>query len=50
MYQFMDDYNKWDESPNTAGVDDIGSSHIFTTVTSGSLNKSIKSDFWIGEH
>ena len=41
----MDNYDKWDESPNTAGVDDMGSSHSYTTITSGSANESIKSDF-----
>ena len=49
MYQCMDNYNKWDKSPNTAGVNDIGSSYTSTAVTSGSANKLIKSDFWIFE-
>ena len=45
-FQFMDNYDKWDESPNKAGVDDMGSSHIFTADnTSDSTNESIKSDF-----
>ena len=50
MYKFMDSYDKWDESPNTAGVDDMESSHKFTAdYSSDSTNESIKSDFWIGE-
>ena len=49
LYQFVDNYDKWDNLPNTAGVNnDMGSSHTFTTVnTSGYANESIKSDFWI---
>ena len=47
----MDNYDKWDELPNTAGVDDMGSSYTFTADdTSDSINESIKSNFWIGEH
>ena len=50
MYQFMDNYNKWDKLPNTAGVNDMGSFHTFTADdTSNSTNKSIKSDFWDGK-
>ena len=50
MYQFMDSYNKWDKLLNTAGVDDIGSFYTFmTNNTSNSADKSIKSDFGIGE-
>ena len=51
LYEFMDKYVKWDDSPNTAVVgNDTGSSHIFTAInTSGSVNKSIKSDFWISK-
>ena len=50
MYQFMDNYNKWDKSPNTFSVNDMESSHTFTAVdTNDSTNGSIKSDFWIGE-
>lgn len=51
LCQFMDNYNKWDDSPNTAVVDhDMESSHTFTTVnTSGSTNESIKLDFGISK-
>ena len=50
MYQFMDNYNEWDESPNTLSVNDMGSYHSFTAVnTSDSTNESIKSDFRISE-
>ena len=51
LYQFMDNSNKWDDLPNIAGINNaMGSSHTFTTVnTSGSTNKSIKLDFWIGK-
>ena len=50
MYQCMDNYDKWDKSPNTAGVNDMGSSHTYTgDDTSDSTNESIKSNFWIGE-
>ena len=42
-YQFMDNYDKWDKSPITAGVNDMGSSHIFAVDnTSNSTNESIK--------
>ena len=47
LYHFMDNYNKWDHSPNrdVVGID-RRSSHILTAVnTSGSVNESIKSDF-----
>ena len=51
FYKFMEKYNKWDNLPNTAVVDnDTGSSHTFTAVnTSGSVDESIKSDFGISE-
>ena len=50
MYQFMDNYNKWDESPNTFSVNDMGSSHTFTAAdTNDSTNESIKLDFRIGK-
>ena len=50
MYQFMDNYNEWDKSLNTAGVNDMGSSYTFTADNvSDSTNESIKSDFWIGK-
>ena len=51
LYQFMDNYDKWDDSLNTTGVNNyMGISHTITTInTSGSANKSIKSDFGIGE-
>ena len=50
MYQFMDNYNEWDKSPNTAGVNDMGISHTFTAVdTNDSTNESIKSDSRISE-
>ena len=51
LYKFMDNYDKWNNSPDTAIVGiDTGSSHTFTAVnTSGFTNKSIKSDFWIGK-
>ena len=50
-YEFTDKYNKWDNLPNTAVVNnDTGSSHTFIAVnTSGSVNKSIKSDFGFSE-
>ena len=49
IYKFMDNYDKWDNPPNTAVVGiDTGSSHTFTVVNaSGSVNESIKSNFWI---
>ena len=51
IYQFMDNYDKWGKSPNTAGVNDMGSSHTFTVDnTSDSTNESIKLKFWIGKH
>ena len=51
MYQFMDNYNEWDEPPNTISVNDMESSHTFTADnTSGSANESIKSDFGISKH
>ena len=48
----MENYDKWDDLPNTASIDnDMENSHTFTTVnTSGSTNENIKSDFWIGAH
>ena len=51
LYQLMDNYDKWDNFPNTTAVNnDAGVSYTFTTVSaSGSANKSIKSDFWIGK-
>ena len=51
LYKFMDNYNKWDNLPNTAGVDnDTGSSHTFTAVnTSGSAKESIKLCSGIGK-
>ena len=50
LYQFMDNYDKWDASTNTFSANDMGSSHTFMTVyTNDSTNESIKSDFWIGE-
>ena len=50
MYQFMDNYDKWDKSLNTVGVNDTGSSHTFTSDnTSDSTDEYIKSDFWIEE-
>ena len=46
----MDDNNEWDKLTNTAGVNDMESSHTFTADdTSDSTNESIKSDFWFGE-
>ena len=50
MYQFMNNYNKWDELPNTADVNDMGSSHTFTVDnTSDYSNESIDSDCLIGK-
>ena len=50
LYQFMDNYNKWDKLTNTFSANDMGSSHIFTAVdTNDSTKESIKSDFWIDE-
>ena len=50
MYQFMDNYNEWDKSPNTAGVNDMGISHPFMTDNaSNSINESIESGFGIGK-
>ena len=50
MYQFMDNYDEWGKLLNTAGVNDIGSSHTFTADNkSDSTNDYIKLDFWIGE-
>ena len=48
IHQFMDNHNKWEESLNTAGVNDMGSSYTLTTDnTNNSTNESIKSDFGI---
>ena len=51
LYKFMENYDKWDNLPNIAVANnDTGSSHTFTAVnTSGSVNESIKSYFWIGK-
>ena len=50
MYQLIDNYNKWDKSLNKVGVNNMGSSHIFTTdSTSDSTNDTVKSDFWISK-
>ena len=38
---FLDNYDKWNKSPNTNSVNNI---------TNDSANESIKSDFWIGKH
>ena len=47
FYQFMDQYDKWDTTPYTPVADNnMGSSH---TSKSELGNKSIKSDFYIGE-
>ena len=51
LYHFMDKYDEWDDSPNTAVVDnDTESFHTFTAVnTSGSIKEAIKSAFGIGK-
>ena len=49
MYQFIENYDKWDEPPNTDGVNGMGSFHTFTAKnTSDSTNESIKSGVLIG--
>ena len=50
MYQFTDNYDKWDELTNTFSTNDMGSSHTFTAdYTSDSTSESIKSDFRIAK-
>ena len=50
IYQFMDNYDKWDKLPNTAGINDMGGFHTFTAdKISDSTNESIKLDFGIGK-
>ena len=50
MYQFMDNYDKCDKSPNTAVANDMGSFHTFTAYdASDTTNESIKSDFLISK-
>ena len=46
MYQFMDNYDKWDDLPNTAGVDDTGSSHTFTQTIQAILQMSLSSQIF----
>ena len=51
LNEFIEKFDKWDDSLKPAVVDnDTGSSHTFTAVnTSGSVNESIKLDFWISK-
>ena len=50
MYQFMDNYVKWDKSTNTFSANDMGRSHTFMAVdTNDSTNESIKLDSCIGK-
>ena len=49
LQKFVDKYDEWNSLPKTAVVDnDTENSHIFTAFnTNGSVNKFIKSGFWI---
>ena len=45
MYQFMDNYDKWGELPNTAGANDMESFNKFTAADTMILQMSLSS--WI---
>ena len=50
LYQFMDNYDEWDELTTTFSANDMGSSHTFTAVDiNDSTNESVKLDFPLGE-